>query len=105
MAFTVNSTLLDTLVLCVVERKESYGYEINQTLRESLGVSESTLYPVLRRLLKDSCLEAYDVEYSGRNRRYYRITEKGRSQLQLYKYEWIDYKKRIDQILLGSDAR
>jgi len=103
MAFTINSTLLDTLVLCVVEQKDSYGYEINQTLRERLDVSESTLYPVLRRLLKDSCLEAYDIEYSGRNRRYYRITDKGRSQLQLYKNEWNDHKKRIDQILMGSD--
>ena len=105
MAFTVTSALLDALVLCVVEQKDSYGYEINQTLRDSLGVSESTLYPVLRRLMKDNCLEAYDVEYSGRNRRYYRITDSGQAQLSLYKSEWVDYKRQIDRILLGSDDR
>ena len=105
MAFTVSSALLDTLVLCVVDNKDSYGYEINQTLRESLGVSESTLYPVLRRLLKDDCLEAYDVEYSGRNRRYYRITDRGRSQLEQYKTEWVDHKDRIEQILFRGDEK
>ena len=105
MSFTVSSSLLDTLVLCIVSYGDSYGYEINQTLRESLGVSESTLYPVLRRLLKDKCLEAYDIEFSGRNRRYYKITEIGQAQLELYKSEWIDYKKRIDKILMGRDEK
>ncbi len=103
MVFTVSSALLDTLVLSVVDRHDSYGYEINQTLREALGVSESTLYPVLRRLLKDDCLEAYDVEYSGRNRRYYRITQRGQAQLLQYRGEWLDHKKRIDQILFRGD--
>lgn len=103
--FTVSSTLLDTLVLSVVERHDSYGYEINQMLRDTLDVSESTLYPVLRRLLKDDCLEAYDVEYSGRNRRYYRITPRGKGQLDLSKSEWHSYKKRIDQILFGGDKK
>ena len=103
MVFTVSSALLDTLVLSVVERQESYGYEINQILRDMLGVSESTLYPVLRRLLKDDCLEAYDVEYSGRNRRYYRVTSRGQAQLELYKSEWLDHKKKIDKILFRGD--
>ena len=103
--FAVSSALLDTLVLSVVERHDSYGYEINQILRDNLNVSESTLYPVLRRLLKDDCLEAYDVEYSGRNRRYYRITPRGRSQLELCKSEWINYKKQIDQILFRGNNK
>ena len=50
--------------------------------------SESTLYPVLRRLQKDECLETYDMAYEGRNRRYYKLTEKGSAQLNLYKVEW-----------------
>ena len=105
MIFSVSAALLDTLVLRVVDERDSYGYEISQTLRDNLGISESTLYPVLRRLQRDDCLEVYDVEYSGRNRRYYRITEKGRSQLQLYIVEWLDYKDRIDRILFGGKKK
>lgn len=105
MVFGVGAALLDTLVLCIVEKRDSYGYEISQILREKLGVSESTLYPVLRRLLKDDCLEVYDVEFSGRNRRYYRITERGRGQLNMYIGEWVEYRSQIDNILLGGDRK
>lgn len=104
MLFSVNAALLDALVLSVVASNDSYGYEISQQLRESVELSESTLYPVLRRLLRDECLEVYDIEFSGRNRRYYRLTDRGRSQLRLYMGEWVDYKSRIDRILLGGKA-
>ena len=64
-----------------------------------LDISESTLYPVLRRLLKDGCLESYDLAIDGRNRRYYRITESGRLQLNLYHGEWNTYAQKISRIL------
>lgn len=99
MIFNINGTLLDTLVLSIVERADTYGYEITRELRESLEVSESTLYPVLRRLQKDGCLEIYDKEFSGRNRRYYRITDRGRCQLELYRGEWEIYSNRINDII------
>ena len=63
-----------------------------------LEVSESTLYPVLRRLKKDGCLEVYDKQYGGRNRRYYKITSVGIAQLSLYKEEWKQYSQRISGI-------
>ncbi|MCC8169677.1 MAG: PadR family transcriptional regulator [Oscillospiraceae bacterium] len=99
MIFSVNGALLDTLVLSIVERSDTYGYEITRELRESLEISESTLYPVLRRLQKDACLEIYDKEFSGRNRRYYRITERGKCQLELYRSEWENYSSKIDNII------
>ncbi len=99
MIFNINGAILDTLVLSIVERADTYGYEITRELRDTLEISESTLYPVLRRLQKDECLEIYDKEFSGRNRRYYRITERGRSQLMLYRSEWENYKKRINSII------
>ncbi len=102
MIFNVNAALLDTLVLAIVDRDDTYGYEITGILRESLDVSESTLYPVLRRLQKDECLEIYDKEFSGRNRRYYRITEQGRRQLELYRREWSEYKGKISDIIEGA---
>lgn len=98
MTFPVSSTLLDAMVLSIVEREETYGYRITQDIRGAIDVSESTLYPVLRRLQKDDCLEAYDKEYMGRNRRYYKVTPKGVAALNLYKEEWKLYKNRIDGV-------
>ena len=100
MVFITGTALLDAIVLAVVSRDAAgtYGYKITQDVREVIGVSESTLYPVLRRLQKDACLETYDMAIDGRNRRYYRITEKGRVQLNLYKSEWTGYSGRITRI-------
>ncbi len=102
MIFNTGSALLDAIVLAIVEREEkgTYGYKITQDVRSVIEISESTLYPVLRRLLKDDCLEVYDQEYGGRNRRYYKITERGRHQLLLYRQEWNCYIAKINAILL-----
>lgn len=102
MNFTSGSALLDSIVLSLVSQEGSYGYKITQDVRNILDVSESTLYPVLRRLQKDGLLEAYDQEFQGRNRRYYKITSNGMILLDKYRAEWICYKKNIDSILLGE---
>lgn len=101
MVFNTGAALLDAIVLAVVskEKEGTYGYRITQDVRSVLEVSESTLYPVLRRLLKDECLEVYDREFGGRNRRYYKITEQGLAQLNLYQTEWIEYSSKISNIL------
>ncbi len=103
MGFTISSPLLDAIVLaCVSLDKETYGYKITQDVRSVMDVSESTLYPVLRRLQKDGFLETYDKEFQGRNRRYYKITANGMVLLDKYRQEWSSYKKNIDKILLGD---
>lgn len=102
MVFPVSSALLDALVLAVVSRGDTYGYKITQDVREAMEISESTLYPVLRRLQKDDCLNNYDMEYMGRNRRYYRITAKGKNQLSFYLDEWQGYKQSINKVLSGG---
>ena len=65
MVFNTGAALLDAIVLAVVSKESegTYGYKITQDVRQALEVSESTLYPVLRRLQKDECLETYDKEY------------------------------------------
>ena len=98
LIFTVNASLLDAIVLSVVSENDTYGYKITQEVNNIIGISESTLYPVLRRLQKENDLEVYDMEYLGRNRRYYRITNKGRILLSLYKEEWEMYKEKIDKV-------
>ena len=102
MAFNTGAALLDALVLSVVANESTYGYKITQDVRSVMDVSESTLYPVLRRLQKSSCLETYDREFAGRNRRYYSITQAGCEQLAAYRTEWKDYAQKINNVLFGG---
>lgn len=104
MVFPVSAALLDALVLSVVSKEDTYGYKITQEIREAMEMSESTLYPVLRRLMKNEYLESYDQEYMGRNRRYYKVTEKGKEQLDYYMVEWGYYKTKIDKLLVWNES-
>ena len=100
MVFNTGAALLDAIVLAAVSMEENgtYGYKITQDVRKAIDISESTLYPVLRRLQKEQCLETYDLAIDGRNRRYYRLTETGRLQLALYKGELAAYSRNISRI-------
>ncbi len=99
MVFPVSAALLDALVLSVVSREDTYGYKITQEIRDAMEMSESTLYPVLRRLMKSEFLTSYDQEYLGRNRRYYKITDKGVEQLKNYREEWLIYMDKINSLI------
>lgn len=101
MIFQFGSALLDACVLSVLSQGNTYGYELTQQVRKVLDISESTLYPVLRRLQKDSLLTTYDQPFQGRNRRYYQITTQGTHRLTQCRTEWVDYKQRVDSILLN----
>ena len=102
MPFPISSSLLDAIVLSIVAREDTYGYRITQDVRQVMEVSDSTLYPVLRRLQKDQCLMVYDLECAGRNRRYYKVTEQGLAQLGLYKEEWKRYSSNISMVFEGG---
>ena len=104
MLFSVGAALLDACVLSVLAGEDAYGYVLTQTLKESIEISESTLYPVLRRLQKDDCLSTYDVAWQGRNRRYYKITEKGMGMALEYRKAWMDFRGRVDSLIVGGIA-
>jgi PadR family transcriptional regulator PadR len=103
MIFNTGAALLDAIVLAVVSKEPegTYGYKITQEVRQVIELSESTLYPVLRRLQKDDCLEVYDMECAGRNRRYYKVTSQGWAQLKLYESEWRQYSDKITGLFEG----
>ncbi|MDR0915976.1 MAG: PadR family transcriptional regulator [Oscillospiraceae bacterium] len=103
MAIQASGTLLDMSVLAMLAREDLYGYLLTQNATTLLGVSESTVYPIMRRLQTEECLDVYDVPYSGRNRRYYSITESGRRRLREYTAQWQDFKETIDNILGGAE--
>ena len=98
MRFPISAALLDAIVLAVVAREPqgTYGYRITQEVTHTLDLSESTLYPVLRRLQKDGLLTVYDAPVNGRNRRYYQLTPAGQAQLAAYRQEWARYRSSMD---------
>lgn len=105
MTYQLTAPLLDACVLGIVSGGDTYGYTLTQRVRELVDISESTLYPVLRRLQKDNCLMTYDQPFQGRNRRYYKITDEGQQRLQFYKDEWELYKDKVDVLLSGKEDK
>ena len=77
----VKKGLLEYCVLAELRSKESYGYQIIRDLSGCIEISESTLYPILRRLEAGGYVDTYNVEYHNRIRKYYRITGAGTERL------------------------
>ncbi|MCH1983366.1 PadR family transcriptional regulator [Ruminococcus sp. OA3] len=102
MIFPLNAPMFDLLVLAVVDKEDAYGYQITQIVKRVSNTKDSTLYPILRRLQEDNCLTAYDEQYQGRNRKYYRITENGKAKYQNLLSEWTLYKNEVDKIIEGG---
>lgn len=102
MTFQITAPLLDACVLGIVDHEDAYGYVLTQQFRNVMDVSESTLYPVLRRLQKSGFLTTYDRPFEGRNRRYYSITEEGKKILCDYRKDWMDYTDAVGELLGGA---
>ena len=101
MYFPTSSILIEFLILAIIDREDSYGYEISQTIKLAANIKESTLYPILKKLEKAGYMTTYSQEYQGRKRKYYSITQEGKEQLQFLNKEWLTYKETLDGILEG----
>ena len=102
MIFGLSTALLDTCVLSILSKEDTYGYILTQDIKDIIDISETTLYPILRKLQTQGSLITYDKSYQGRNRRYYQITNSGKKKLKEYISEWDNYKMKVDQILSGG---
>lgn len=80
--------LLDVCVLAAIRHEDSYGYQIIKDMKPYVEVSESTLYPILRRLESGNCLTVRSAEHNGRLRKYYHITPDGIRRLEEFRAEW-----------------
>ena len=80
--------LLDVCVLAAIKQEGSYGYKITKDMKPYVELSESTLYPILRRLEAAQLLSVHSAEHNGRLRKYYHITEQGQKRLEYFKAEW-----------------
>ena len=96
--------LLEVCVLAAVARHDSYGYQIIREIEPFVEISESTLYPILRRLEAGQMLSVYSVEHGGRLRKYYQITQRGRERLAEFELEWREIMKIYSFIAGGAQG-
>ena len=80
--------LLDVCVLAAIKDEDSYGYQIIKDIKPYVEISESTLYPILRRLEEGELLTVRAAEHNGRLRKYYHITDLGRERIRAFRDEW-----------------
>ena len=90
MYFPVSALLIEYMILSVVESRDSYGYEISQTVKKAADIKESTLYPILKKLQSAGYLTTYSQEYQG-----------GKAQIAYLSNEWQIYKDTVDGIIEG----
>ena len=88
MELQLKRGLLDVCVLAAIKNQPSYGYQIIKDVKPYVSISESTLYPILRRLEEAKLLTVHSVEHNGRLRKYYHITAAGRRRIEEFKQEW-----------------
>lgn len=84
--------ILDVLVLSVLEEGASYGYQIIRSISEVMDVSESTMYPILRRLENTGYVTTFSKEYNGRMRKYFSLTKAGQEKIEEFLREWDQMK-------------
>ena len=104
MAETIDIQLrkgvLGVCVLALLDRADSYAYEIASRLAEAIGMGEGTIYPLMRRMQSDGLVDTYLVESpAGPSRKYYRLTEAGRTALKAQAGEWTQFTRAVDAIL------
>ena len=95
--------MLDVCVLAAIQTEDSYGYQIIKDLKPYVEISESTLYPILRRLEEAGLLTVRSAEHNGRLRKYYRITSAGLARIREFKAEWKELL-RIYQFVTKEDT-
>lgn len=98
--------MLDVCVLCALLKEDSYGYKIIKDLSPFVQISESTLYPILRRLETAGNLSVYSAEHNGRLRKYYKITDDGVAKVREFLTEWksmMDIYEFIEEEMRSHD--
>lgn len=88
MNIQLKKGIVEVCVLAILLKEESYGYKIINDISEIMIISESTLYPILRRLENSGYLKTYSKDFNGRLRKYYSITESGKNKIKEFKDEW-----------------
>ena len=97
--------MLEGCVLALLARGDSYGYQLVKDMSALMDISESTLYPILRRLEAAGSLTVYTVEHNSRLRKYYAITDEGRKKIAAFLEEWKEIHKIYQFIAQENPAK
>ena len=104
MDIQIKKGLLEVCVLAMLNKEDSYGYKMIGDLSACVDISESTLYPILKRLEAGGCVTTYSMEHNSRLRKYYRLTEVGRQRIRDFLVEWQDVM-RAYRYIAGSQTQ
>lgn len=94
--------LIEMCVLAIIAQEETYGYKIVTDISPYVEISETTLYPILRRLESSGYVSVSCSEHNGRTRKYYKITTKGSIRLGEYAEDVKEIKRILDFIVTGG---
>jgi PadR family transcriptional regulator, regulatory protein PadR len=90
------------LEICVLASKDCYGYELVNEISKMIDISEGTIYPLLRRLKDEGLVTTYLQESGeGPPRKYYRLTETGRTKEREQREEWLQFAASVNTLLEG----
>lgn len=96
--------VLELCVLSMLEKKDRYGYELVEEISKNIDMSEGTIYPLLRRLKDEGYFSTYLQEsQEGPPRKYYKITDQGRSIKEELANEWTEFVKGVNNIVYGGN--
>lgn len=99
MDIQLKKGFLEILVLASLKNEDSYGYRIIQDVSEIMEISESTLYPILKRLETQDLVTTYTTEYNSRLRKYYKITKMGLKKIKESENDFLEIKRIYEYIL------
>jgi PadR family transcriptional regulator PadR len=103
MSTQLKKGVLDLVVLSKIEEKDRYGYDIYQEISKHMIISESTIYPILRKIVKEGLCKTYLKESSeGPPRKYFKISEKGKEKLLFLKKDWLKFQRVVNLMIRGE---
>lgn len=96
--------LLELCVLAALKKEPLYGYQLTKLICKPFMLSESTLYPILRRLHANGCLDVFETIHNGRTRRYYALSRLGIQRLKELETAWNYFDQNLNAFLKGCDG-
>ncbi|MEK4025931.1 PadR family transcriptional regulator [Sporosarcina sp. FSL W7-1283] len=92
--------VLNLCVLVLLDKQDRYGYELVQKISDQISISEGSVYPLLRRLMKEGYFTTYLQESSeGPPRKYYKLTDAGRAYLHEQLAEWRTFTDGVNALI------
>lgn len=95
---------LEICVLSLINKKDSYGFEIVEKISEYIEVSEGSIYPLLRRLTKEGHIQSYIQESNeGPARKYYSLTDTGKEYYQDILKQWKIFNQNVNKLIEANN--